>query len=101
MAGARSVRTVGSAGTKVPFECEQPHEDGSDDQYFLNAAALDTRSDHQDHEREEQDGAGDDDEGPAPIHGGYAFADGGSGSPVPGCVDRWPITLRFTHANGS
>ena len=98
---ARSVRAVPLARTKVPFEAQQAQKYRADDQYFLNAAALDTRSDHQDHEREKQDGPGDDDERPAPIHAGYAFADGGSGSPLPGCVERWPITLRFTHASGS
>ena len=101
MVDARSVHTIGSAGTKVPFEREQTNKYRADDQYFLNATALDTRSDHQDHEREKQDRRGGDDERPAPIHAGYAFADGGSGSPLPGCVDRWPITLRFTHASGS
>ena len=50
-------------------------------------------------ESEQQDRARDHDERAPAIH--YAFADGGSGSPFPGCVARWPITRRFTQASGS
>ena len=86
--------------TKVPLEQEYRDEDRGDDQYFLNAAALDARADHEQGEHDREDRADGDDECAAAIHG-YALADGGSGSPVPGCVGFSPMMRRFTHASGS
>ena len=67
---SRTDQAVPLSRTKVPFQPEQHEEYRADDQYLLNAAALDARSDDQQPEEEQQDRARRDDEDPAPVHPG-------------------------------